>query len=545
LHPARGRENIGRCGAFPNEESPMPPQPLTIDIRPYDPSARALAAAREQVERVARRHVGDAQHRVLTLRTLPPQRKTGRPARPSDFHAVVYDYSGSRALDVHGSLRVPDKLEVVESARQPGVSHSEYEAAVDVVRRSREFGPAIREGRLSPYKPMPPHVPVELPDGTRERRITVGLLPAKRGDPHEIVAVDLARKRVDRFEGGAPERALAAPGTCGVPPNAEQATADQGTPGQALVTVSRGSTVLWELLAVRPAASSGYWGSGLELRNVSYKGRSVLFQAHVPILNVRYDRDACGPYRDWQWQEGMIQANGVDVAPGFRLCTTPAKTILETGSDTGNFLGVGVYAAGQEVVLVSEMEAGWYRYLSEWRLHADGRIQPRFGFAATQDSCVCNVHHHHVYWRFDFDIGEPANVVREFNDPPVGGGPKWTTMKWEAKRFRAPARKRRWRVQNRLGQAYDILPGESDGTARGDAYSKGDFWALRYRPDEIDDHPIVATEAELDRFVQRLALPFEDVVVWYGAHFEHDVRHHGPADPDHIVGPTLVPRRWS
>lgn len=522
----------------------MPPQPLTIDVRPFDPSARALAAAREQVERYARRRVGDAEHRVLSLRPLPPSRKGARPARPTEFHAVVYDYSGAQALDVRGSFRDPGKLDVVESARQPGVTQAEYEAAVEVLRKSRQFGAALREARVSPYRPMPPHVPVELPDGRRERRITVGLLPAKRSEAHEIVAVDLARRRVERFESGAPENAVAAPGTCGVPPDAGQATAEQGTPGQVLVTVSRGSTVLWELLAVRPAASSGYWGSGVELRNVSYRGRSVLFQAHLPILNVRYDNDICGPYRDWQWQEGMIQASGTDVAPGFRLCSSPAKTILESGSDTGNFLGVGIYASGQEAVLVSEMEAGWYRYVSEWRLHADGRIFPRFGFAATQASCVCNVHHHHAYWRFDFDVGEPANVVREFNDPPVGGGPKWTTLQWETKRFRAPARKRHWRVQNRLGQAYDILPGPHDHTAQGDPYAKGDFWALRYRSSEIDDHPISGTEAELDRFVQRLSLPLQDVVVWYGAHFEHDVRHHGPADPDHVVGPTLVPRRW-
>jgi hypothetical protein len=72
----------------------------------------------------------------------------------------------------------------------------------------------------------------------------------------------------------------------------------------------------------------------------------------------------------------MIQANGTDVAPGFRLSSAPAGTILTTGSDTGNYLGVAVYVEGQEVVLVSEMEAGWYRYVSEWRLHTDGTIRP-------------------------------------------------------------------------------------------------------------------------------------------------------------------------
>ena len=82
----------------------------------------------------------------------------------------------------------------------------------------------------------------------------------------------------------------------------------------------------------------------------------------------------------------MIQATGADVAPGFRLCPTPATTILDTGSDAGNFLGVGIYVQGQEVVLVSEMEAGWCRHVSMWRLHTDGTIRPRFGFAAVDTS---------------------------------------------------------------------------------------------------------------------------------------------------------------
>ena len=64
----------------------------------------------------------------------------------------------------------------------------------------------------------------------------------------------------------------------------------------------------------------------------------------------------------------MIEATGTDIASiGFRQCPTPATTILDSETDTGNFLGVEVYVEGQEVVLVSEMEAGWYRYISQWR----------------------------------------------------------------------------------------------------------------------------------------------------------------------------------
>jgi hypothetical protein len=39
--------------------------------------------------------------------------------------------------------------------------------------------------------------------------------------------------------------------------------------------------------------------------------------------------------------------------------SNPAKTPIDTGSgsDGGNFLGVAIYVEGQEMVLVSEMEA--------------------------------------------------------------------------------------------------------------------------------------------------------------------------------------------
>ena len=91
----------------------------------------------------------------------------------------------------------------------------------------------------------------------------------------------------------------------------------------------------------------------------------------------------------------------------------PARTILDPPeTDSGNFRGVAIYRDGQEVVVVSELEAGYYRYVSEWRLHDDGTISPRFGFSAVENPCVCEVHHHHVYWRFDFDIlSEGNNVV--------------------------------------------------------------------------------------------------------------------------------------
>ncbi|HYY25401.1 MAG TPA: hypothetical protein VE689_07925 [Candidatus Udaeobacter sp.] len=469
---------------------------------------------------------------------------------PSRFRATIYDYTNNRALLVDGLIARPRKVEISDSASQPLPTREEFEEAVQILARHEQLGPGIREQRLQPYPPMPPLLGEPLPDGRTERTIAVGLLPNKGEDSHEIVGVNMSRRTILRFDNHAPPTAQAHNPICGIP-YANQSTA-RNVAGQVWITVKQGNTTLWKFLAVRPAASSGTNGSGVELRFVDYRGKRVLYRAHVPILNVKYNGDACGPYRDWQNEEGMIQANGTDVAPGFRLCPTPAQTILDTGSDTGNFLGTAIYVQGQEAVLVNEMQAGWYRYVSEWRLHANGTIRSRFGFSAVSSSCVCNVHHHHAYWRLDFDIRTAGNNrVREFNNPPLVGSSKWHDKNYEIRRPRDPAGSRKWRVQNAAtGEGYDIIPGADDGVATASPdwpFPKGDVWILRYRGSEIDDGVVAVGppyEAGLDVWVNGESIQNKDVVIWYGAHFTHDVTHEPPGSHGHIVGPVLKPLNW-
>jgi hypothetical protein len=500
--------------------------------------------------------VAKIRSRVLALELIEeePEIKTTRPPAQSDrFRATIYDYTNNKALLVEGNISNPRKLQISESIRQPVPTDEEFDEALQILAKDRALGRALKERSLQPYAPMPPLIEAAQPDGRIERTVAVGLLPLNREVKHEIVGVNMIRQNVVRFDSRAPENAVAHNPICGIT-NANQATASKGTPGQVWVTVTQGGTTLWKFLVLRPAASSGTNGSGVELRFVDYRGKRVLYRAHVPILNVKYDNNACGPYRDWQYQEGMIQATGTDVAPGFRLCPTPATTILDTGSDAGNFLGVGIYVQGQEVVLVSEMQAGWYRYVSEWRLHANGTIRPRFGFSAVQSSCVCNTHHHHVYWRLDFDIRTPGNnIVREFNNPCLPGicPSNWHDKQFEIARPRDPGRHRKWRVQNTAtGEAYDIIPGHEDGEAASfpDApFGRGDLWFLRYRATEIDDGVVAVGppyEAGISTWVSGESIANQDVVVWYGAHFTHDVTHEPAGTIGHIVGPDLVPVHW-
>ena len=398
---------------------------LKVTIEPFGPTQIELDRLATQwlASKSFRQMVGHSRHRLLSVVTVEDGStvKTTRIPPPSDrVRATVYDYDNNRTVFLDGSLKAPNEVDISELALQPQPSTEEFQEAVALLEKDQEFGATLREGGLRTYAPMPPLVQVETPTGRIERTIAVGLLPAegRRRQGHEIVGVNLVRQTVEHFSDGAPPGSQAnSRSICGAPVGANQPTASH-IAGQVRITVRQGAKTLWRLLAVRPAASSGTNGSGVELRYVDYRGKRLLYRAHVPILNVKYDGNACGPYRDWQYQEGQIQAVGTDVAPGFRLCTAPATTILDTGSDTGNYLGVGIFVEGQEVVLVSEMEAGWYRYLSSWRLHSDGSIKPRFGFAAVDNSCVCNRHHHHVYWR---PVEQLADGVPQAVDGALGG----------------------------------------------------------------------------------------------------------------------------
>jgi len=534
----------------------MQDRPLTVQVTPFGPDTSTLRelsrAVLQQVE--VQEHLRGTEHRLLSLDLVDSENKMVRSAAtPTQYRATVYDYTNDRTLVVNGHLDNRGEVEVTEYARQPLPTQEEFTAAVRVLTQDEQVGPALRDQQMVAYKPMPPTITTELPDGRLERVIAVGLRASNNQGAHHIHGVNLGRGEVLHEPYGVPAPQDV---TCGPPENDD--CSSSGDAKMARVEVTQGNRVLWTFTVVRPAASTGTNGSGIELRNVSYRNKSVLYRAHVPILNVKYDADGvsagCGPtYRDWQNQENCFQATGSDPVPGFRLCTSPATTILDTGTDAGNFRGVAIYVDGLEVVLVSEMSAGWYRYISMWRLHADGTIRPRFGFAATDNPCTCHPHHHHCYWRLDFDISAPTpNLVEEFNDPPIIPGTNWHKKLYEIRRQKDPAHKRKWRVTNpSTGAGYTIVPGPNDGTA--DSYGVGDLWVLRYHGStppptgEVDDGQGFTTSeaasmAHLDNFKNGEVVENQDVVIWYAAHFFHDEHYGGGGG--HIVGPDLIPFNW-
>ncbi len=542
-------------GHDPNSDQRETPD-LNIEVEAWGPDASVAEGILCNLFDIpsVQEFFGGADYRVLGFEFVTAPTKARTPKPPNRYRATVYDYTNNRTVLLEGCIDERELVLISETNLQPLPTSEEFEAAVSILRDDPEFGAAIREGVLQPYPPMPPIIQIEaeLPDGRVERTLAIGLMPNNTERfQNEIVGVNMINRRILRYEGRAPFGSHADNGICGIPYTLQPSVRNQ--PGQVWITITQAGQVLWKFLAIRPAASSGTNGSGIELRYVDYRGKRVLYQAHVPILNVHYDRNACGPYRDWQNQEGMIQANGTDVAAGFRLCNAPATTFIDNGSDAGNYAGVAIFVQGQEVVLVSEMEAGWYRYISEWRFHTNGTIRPVFKFSAVRNSCVCNRHHHHVYWRFDFDIRTAgSNIVREFNDPPIFPGNNWHSKSYEIHRPRNPALNRKWRVENiSTGEGYEIVPGPDDGLAASfpDApFGVGDVWFLRYRPTEIDDG-VVAIGPPYEAFILNTwkngeVINNTDVVVWYAGHATHDFQSDPPGHFGHVVGPELRPVNW-
>lgn len=293
---------------------------------------------------------------------------------------------------------------------------------------------------------------------------------------------------------------------------------------------------VWSFCWAPPDSSSGVDGSGLELSNVYYKGKKVLEKAHIPVLNVKYDPGGCGgtylSYRDWVNQLVPFEANN-ELQPGYAEPTVTPRTVCNTpGSDIGSFSGVAVEKKPDQLILTTQMRAGWYRYTQKWIFLPNGTIQPKFGFTAVVDPCTSKPHNHHVYWRFDFDIeGSDSDKIDEFNT--LG----WNVLGTETSRNKRPISGRKWRIVDKItNRGFEVIPGANDGVA--DAFAVADVWALRSKSNEIDDGGAVSgsDQAQMNRYLNSESLDGQDNVLWYHAFFRHS-----SGIGCEFVGPTLKP----
>jgi len=73
----------------------------------------------------------------------------------------------------------------------------------------------IDDGKVIPYRLMPPLIDDLLPDGRHRRILAVGLRPKDGALRHEIVDVHLGTGQVARFDSGALPHSLAQTTMCG------------------------------------------------------------------------------------------------------------------------------------------------------------------------------------------------------------------------------------------------------------------------------------------------------------------------------------------
>src|SRR4029450_8909508 len=104
------------------------------------------------------------------------------------------------------------------------------------------------------------------------RTLTLGLVSNGERGRHHIVAVNMIRREIlDHVDGAAHD----SDDECGPPAFSD--CASTGNPGRVSVKVIQGSTTRWTFDVIRPSASSGTNGSGIELRSVRYRGKQVLY----------------------------------------------------------------------------------------------------------------------------------------------------------------------------------------------------------------------------------------------------------------------------
>jgi len=552
LHARVGHGLCGLCvlvasfvGAQAGSDAPVSTSGRVRITEIASPETEAIARIQETFKQpLTARTEGPADVRLASIRP-----RAGDSAR---FDVTIYDYGVQKAFELVVDAQGRELSRRISSASL-FATPDEIEEARKTIAGDPRWARALLEGASTIYDAMP-SITV---DATGRRLVNIGIMAASPKArvllSNEVVSVDLPLRRVVRYASGAPPTSSASLLVCNPPPASGCLSPIGSCPVYHVEWPA--PNPVWKLDVRHPDCTTSVQpdGTGLELTNVFYKNELILQRAEVPVLNVKYDGSSgCGPYRDILYYEDCFKATGTDVSPGIRVTSggTPPSTICEgtLPTDDGNFKGVAIHDQGDALWIVTETSAGWYRYIIEYRLHLDGTIEPIFGFAATANPCTCNVHTHHAYWRFEWAIGgapgDPGtgwNTIQRLN-PQVPGQYDPISLEGKFIRPRIGGDKDLWRIRNpQTGTEYIVRPNAGDGSATGDAYAKGDYWALAWHAFEIDDpNAPIDTTINADSWVNGEALDgSKRVVLWYDVSHKHDANVNN--EVCELLGPRLLP----
>lgn len=238
--------------------------------------------------------------------------------------------------------------------------------------------------------------------------------------------------------------------------------------------------------------------AGLGLRSVRYQNEQILYKVSMPVIRVKYNGDACGPYADRISWGSLV---GISWCGNNKVCQ---QTYSAGGRD---WLEFGVLA-----------EIGEYRIYQVYYLTNDGWINAALHSKGLQ----CEVtHQHHPYWRMDFDINDAANdqiFVFANNRGNEGWGNGWHKYTQEQQDIKNPPVNQSWFVRdNPTGHGVGIIPGSNDGVF--DTFAAIDIATRRYHYDEDESWQFGAA-GEVG-YNNGEDIQEKDDIFWYIAHLHH------------------------
>jgi hypothetical protein len=221
------------------------------------------------------------------------------------------------------------------------------------------------------------------------------------------------------------------------------------------------------------------------LRKIHLNGYLLMERIHMPMLFASYTTSTC--YRDWKDTNAtFLQADQVENPTRAAITTCDASTEPnevvsdcpfndpngpgQIGSSQDCITGVQVEKYSDRLVLTTNHSAAWYKYTSRYIFHADGRIQPRFGFGNSTGNSNNITHWHTGYWRMNFDI-DGADDDEVF----IGDGQNNVLQNEEFSDWRhdtsqpgnpIPLTNKSWLVKDKItGRGFKVVP-ETEGDAQ-------------------------------------------------------------------------------
>lgn len=266
----------------------------------------------------------------------------------------------------------------------------------------------------------------------------------------------------------------------------------------------------WSLGYDNPAPNADLNWDGLAVSSVRFDGLLILQRASLPVMNVYYENDICGPYADRLGGNELGQ-------PAWREFIADGTRWLEIGVEAT----IGAYVIYQAF------------YFSE-----NGQMDAHIFSKGLQCN---NYHEHYPFIRLDFDIGDAANdqILRS----TTAG---WAIETFEFDRAATDAVNHGWSVFDKVtGDSVSInfddggyqLPG---GVVPETNYANNRVYGRTYKPDEVNwGFPInVLAASRTVPWNNGEVIDSVDNVLWYTGFMPH-VPEEGP-DLWHSTGVRLT-----